>query len=157
MIECCGNCERYTYEGKDKKGYCDWYRSYYYPTDSCSHFKEGDENVREGSSGSCFLTTACCGYKGLPDNCLELETLRAFRDGYLKNQEYGPELIKMYYEDAPAIVQMIQSKPDCDTIWQSIYEKIQIIVKQIQNERFDDAIINYMVMVYGLKRQEKSE
>ena len=47
MIECCGNCERYTYEGKDKKGYCDWYGSYYYPTDSCSHFKEGDENVSE--------------------------------------------------------------------------------------------------------------
>ena len=156
MIECCGNCERYTYEGKDRKGYCDWYRSYYYPTDSCSHFREGEENVREGSSGSCFLTTACCTYKGLPDNCFELETLRAFRDGYLKDQEYGPELIKMYYDDAPAIVQMIQNKPDHDKILQSIYEKIQIIVKQIQDGRNDEAIINYMMMVYELKRQEKS-
>lgn len=55
MLECCGNCERYTYEGKDRKGHCDYYGSYYYPTDSCSHFKEGEENVREGSSGSCFL------------------------------------------------------------------------------------------------------
>ena len=43
------------------------------------------------------------------------------------------------------------------TILQSIYDKIQIIVEQIQSERFDEAIINYMMMVYGLKRQEKTE
>ena len=153
MIECCGNCEMYTYEGKDRKGHCDWYRSYYYPTDSCSHFREGEENVTEGSSGSCFLTSACCTYKGLPDNCAELETLRKFRDGYLAQQEYGPELIKMYYEDAPMIVKMIERQPNQDEIWQSVFDQIQIIVDQINQEKNEEAVINYMKMVYKLRRQ----
>ena len=48
MLECCGNCMYYEYEGKDRKGHCDWYKSYYYPEDSCSHFREGnEENVTE--------------------------------------------------------------------------------------------------------------
>ena len=47
MIECCGNCEYYDYEGKNRKGHCEWYKAYYYPDDSCSHFKEGEENVTE--------------------------------------------------------------------------------------------------------------
>ena len=153
MIECCGNCENYTYEGKDRKGFCDWYRSYYYPTDSCSHFRDGEENVTTSSSGSCFLTTACCEYKGLPDDCDELETLRKFRDGYLKQQEYGPELISMYYEDAPGIIEMIQRKPDSDQVWQSIFDKITVIVKQIKQGNNEEAVINYMTMVYKLRRQ----
>ncbi len=155
MIECCGNCAKYTYEGKNSKGHCTEFGSYYYPTDSCSRFEEGDEeNVTEsGSSSSCFLTTACCSYKGLPDDCMELETLRAFRDGYLMRQEYGPELIRMYYEDAPAIVQMIQGKPNRDAVWQSVYEQIGKIVEMIQQERFETAVISYLMMVYELKRQ----
>ena len=38
-------------------------------------------------------TTACCAYKGLKGNCEELEMLRAFRDGYLAQQEYDAAII----------------------------------------------------------------
>lgn len=48
MYECCGNCDWYTYEGEDKKGSCRKIGCDYYPTDYCSHYKEGDtENVEE--------------------------------------------------------------------------------------------------------------
>ena len=56
----CGSCKYYTYEGEYKKGYCSWYKSYYYADDSCSHWEEGNIS----STGGCFLTTACCEHKG---------------------------------------------------------------------------------------------
>ena len=51
----------------------------------------------------CFLTTAACHYRGLPDDCHELQTLRSFRDRYLAHIPGGAELIERYYEVAPAI------------------------------------------------------
>ncbi len=48
MLECCGNCEYYEYEGKDRKGHCSKYGSYFYPDDCCSKYREGNvENVTE--------------------------------------------------------------------------------------------------------------
>jgi hypothetical protein len=56
----------------------------------------------------CFLTTACCTHMGRADNCAELRTLRAFRDGWLAQQPQGPELIAHYYRIAPAICRGIE-------------------------------------------------
>ena len=30
----CGGCVYYDFQGDYKKGYCSWYRSYYYPGDN---------------------------------------------------------------------------------------------------------------------------
>lgn len=100
----CRSCKYYEFSGENSKGYCSWFKAYYYADDSCKHYEEGSSS----SSGGCFLTTACCKYKGLPDDCAELETLRRFRDTYLKETEYGSELIRAYYESAPALVERIE-------------------------------------------------
>ncbi len=55
-------------------------------------------------NSNCFLTTAASHAIGLPDDCWELETLRAFRDGPLRHMDGGRELIDHYYETAPHIV-----------------------------------------------------
>lgn len=55
----------------------------------------------------CFLTTACCNYMGLPDNCEELEVLREFR------RRLPMTLVKEYDRIAPAIVVKIQNNKDC--------------------------------------------
>ena len=54
----------------------------------------------------CFLTTACCNYMGLPDDCEELEVLREFR------RRLPMTLVNEYDRIAPAIVQKIQDNKD---------------------------------------------
>lgn len=54
--------------------------------------------------GGCFLTTACCGALGRPDNCFELETLRAFRQRHLQTSPAGRVLLDEYDRISPHIV-----------------------------------------------------
>lgn len=99
------------------------------------------------------MTTACCEHKGLPDDCYELQTLRKFRDEYLMSEEYGKEIVRLYYEEAPKIVEKIDSKPDKDQMYEKIYIRIKEIVQLIEEGQFSEAVIIYMLMVCQLDRQ----
>lgn len=145
----CGSCSYYEYQGDNTRGYCSYYRSYYYPDDSCSHW-ERESQVYSG--GGCFLTAACCTFKGLPDDCQELQKLRGFRDTYLMRQEYGPELIKLYYADAPSIVKKIDISEEREKIYEYIYEEIKEIIRCIEEKDNSGAVIRYMLMVYKLSK-----
>jgi hypothetical protein len=57
-----------------------------------------------GGSGSCFITTACCGVVGLDDDCFELAALRRFRDEVMAATEDGRADIVLYYETAPKLL-----------------------------------------------------
>lgn len=57
----------------------------------------------------CFITTATTKFSNKPDNCYELETLRNFRDTYMQETPERQALIAQYYEEAPAIVDYIDS------------------------------------------------
>ena len=144
----CGTCEYYEFAGNNSKGYCNWYKAYYYDDDSCSHYSKSTSYGGSGSSGGCFLTTACCAYKGLPDDCYELETMRKFRDGYIKSRPYGDELIETYYNDAPAIVEAINASDMRDEVLEEIYGDIKEIIALIESEANDDAVIRYMMLLY---------
>lgn len=144
----CGSCKYYTYEGEYKKGYCSWYKSYYYADDSCSHWEEGNIS----STGGCFLTTACCEHKGLPDDCYELTTLRSLRDHYMKQSVFGNGLIKIYYETAPAIIEKINKLDRKDEIYNEIYSKIVYIVDLIETKKYDDAVCEYVRMMFWAEK-----
>ena len=75
----------------------------------------------------------------------------------LKAQPYGEGLIKAYYEDAPAIVNFLDNQPNRSEIYQNIYEQIQKIVKLVEMEENEKAIILYMHMVYALSRRAFSK
>lgn len=53
----------------------------------------GKSRSSKSSSGSgkkgCFITTAACELRGLPDDCRELTTLRRFRDEVLLSSQEG--------------------------------------------------------------------
>ena len=78
----------------------------------------------EGPKPGCFLTSACVEAMGLPDDCDELNTLRSFRDGYLRNIPGGAAVIAEYYRVAPAIVLSINQQKNAQSIYESIYRTV---------------------------------
>ena len=100
----------------------------------------------------CFLTTAVCEYDNKPDDCYELETLRAFRDGYLASSEGGKELIEEYYNIAPGIVTSIDVRCENDSVYPMIRDKyIAPCISDIENGRMESCQSRYITMVNELK------
>jgi hypothetical protein len=95
------------------------------------------------SAGLCFLTTACCEHKGLPDDCEELTILRNFRDTFVPK-----DLIEEYYRIAPNICVKLQG--DRDTL-DKVYEAVRSCVEDIKANRKWSALIKYRNMVNALK------
>ena len=92
---------------------------------------------------SCFITTAACEYQGLPDDCLELVTMRKFRDDYLLKTEEGRQIVEFYYEIAPRIVKMLNKDRDMPLVWHTIQECVSLITA----EKWPQAIATYKAML----------
>jgi hypothetical protein len=111
-------------------------------------------NIIETSTedkGGCYLTTACARARGLPDDCLELEVLRGFRDKHLMSQPSGRIMLKEYYELAPSIVSSINGMSDADSIWDGVYKEISRAVSLVQSGSFNEAFDHYKAMSLRLK------
>ena len=157
-IGCCGSCEYFPSDGKiDKnvKVWCEESKTYVYPDDKvdnyiCRHFEPRKK---------CWLTSACCSYKGLSDDCEELTTLREFRDQVLINMPDGKDIINTYYEEAPRIVKQIDLSSKKDELYEFIYEKIQSIINKINLKLYEQAVIEYLYMTYivDIKSRNKRE
>lgn len=141
----CSSCEYYDYEDENGKNYCSWYRAYYYAGDSCDHWKQAD-NLSSGSSG-CFMTSACCAYKGLPDDCDELTTMRAFRDEELMTREDTKDIVYEYYRIAPGIVSAINARDDRESLWEGVYRDVCSVVGLVKAGLKERAIEEYRAMV----------
>lgn len=114
----------------------DWYYSYCrnYDYGGCHIYKNGSDDI------GCYLTSACVDAMGLLDDCLELTTLRDFRDNWLAHQPGGQEEIKRYYEVAPAIVAAVHAKENAKEIFTAIYNELVLpCVALIQDDRMDEA------------------
>lgn len=81
-----------------------------------------------GSGGSgtngCFLTSACVQARSLPDDCVELKTLRYFRDSYMMSTEQGRQEVEQYYSVAPGIVAAINQSPEVKEIWERLFSGV---------------------------------
>lgn len=111
--------------------------------------------MSSGSGGGCFLTTACCQYRGLPDDCRELTELRAFRDGWLAETEEGWALTAEYYAVAPGIVERIQASPRREAILERIYTEIGGILVPIRRGDNEAAVEAYRAMVLRVQKETK--
>ena len=106
------------------------------------------------SPGGCYLTTACVNHKGLPDDCVELTTLRGFRDKYMSQTEQGKEDINEYYRTAPAIVESIDNSEEAGEVYEQLYSDVIVpCVELIQNGKNDEAYEKYKIMVKTLKEK----
>ena len=77
-------------------------------------------------ANGCFLTTACCEAKGLPDNCPELQAFRQLRDDYVLHRPDGAALVESYYQMAPRIVTAIKSSADADQVLAQMYANLVV-------------------------------
>lgn len=96
---------------------------------------------KETASGGCYLTTACMKHfeEEFDDAGYELTVLRWFRDNFVSKED-----IKHYYEVAPIIVEAIDENPECDKIYDYIYDNvIDACVKAIEKEDYDFAYNRY--------------
>lgn len=94
-------------------------------------------------SSGCYLTTVCCEYKGLPDDCEELQTLRMFRDSHVPKT-----MVDEYYKVAPAIVRKIKNN---NKELEYVYGVVQECVRLIKSGEYSTALISYKNMVIKLQ------
>lgn len=105
-------------------------------------------NSSSGSvnAGLCFLTTAACEYKNLPDDCELLTVLRKFRD------EYVPKNVtEEYYRIAPRIVKALKTDREAERWYNYIYDVAKGCEEMIKNGQKDMALLCYRNMVRHLQ------
>jgi hypothetical protein len=149
--------------GKDwetyKKGYSHGAEHRYDKDGNRYHSYDGsgsnDKSSSDNSSSDslCFITNACTKAMNLPDDCYELQTLRAFRDKVLAKSELGKMIVERYYNIAPSIVKAIECDTNAGKIWSRVYEEIRLIVQKIQEKEYTDAIKDYAQMTQRLYAQ----
>ncbi|WP_164994817.1 hypothetical protein [Candidatus Kuenenia stuttgartiensis] len=106
---------------------------------------------KAGGGGLCVLATACLKFKGLPDNCKELEVLRRFRDEYLAKTPEGQQLINGYYRIVNRLVREIE---ECRTdLYEKIYKDIKEAVQYIEAREYDKAVKKYYDIINPLKEE----
>jgi len=127
------------------------------------HYKgyaEGREHAREicenqgKEENRCYLTTACVMSRGLPDNCLELTTLREFRDRVLLPTSRGKKAVSEYYRLAPKIVLAVNSGDSemAQRVWNAVYSQVRRAMSSIRTGDFEGAFKRYEQMTARLKQ-----
>ncbi len=157
----CGGCLNFkdkdnTYKlfdtrwANSEKGYCDWYRCFYWADDSCSSHYEA-----RNPEPSCYITTIVCKILDYPDDCGVLNTLRTFRDEVLQKDEKYLPLLMEYDIVGPKIAYALEED----------YEKTQDIefatylfnfyilptASFVHEKKNDEAVRRYQEMMVGLE------
>jgi len=112
--------------------------------------REDSGKSREKKKGSgCFITTAVCQFRGLQDDCYELQQLRLFRDKQLMQTPEGEALVARYYLEAPMIATRLSRPEDLEYAWSSITNCVRLI----EEKRYEQAIQEYCEMFQNLSNQ----
>ncbi len=102
----------------------------------------------------CYITTAVCESLGKSDDCYELEMLRTYRDVYLAEQADGQELIDLYYDIAPTIVNRINRQDNASAVYEGIYrEYLCPCIKTIEQHENEQCKEIYTAMMQDLQKK----
>lgn len=149
--------------------YLDWYGGilgYYYcrkddtriDKNTINNYCDNSLNYRNcpiynksSSNGGCYLTTAMCNILGYEDHCYALDTLRDFRDNYMKKTPECLPLLEDYDLIGPKISQKLEEdKNKIRTANIMLTEFITPAIICIKREDYDNAIEIYEDMTLGL-------
>ena len=144
----CSDCTKMDLQDRDyyDRAYCCEYKKYYPISDIiCSKFEERYEYR------TCYLTTLFCEIKGNDDNCFELETLRGFRDWYMKNSPLCKPLLDEYNIVGPMIACFIANDSNIQQVIDKMDESIYKAIDLIFEETYEAAMQTYVELVNYLK------
>jgi hypothetical protein len=106
------------------------------------------------SGGGCYISSACTQYKGLPDDCYELQTLRAFRDDICKKDDSIREVVLNYYRKAPLIVKNLNNCEDKNERLELLYNNLVVkCVKLLEEGNVDEAVKTYLDVYANLEKE----
>ena len=89
-----------------------------------------------------------------PDDCYELTTLRAYRDGYLSGTEEGRRIVEEYYNIAPTIVKRIDRQENADEIYRGIWDEyLRPCIRLIEKDEKEECKELYITMVRSLEKE----
>jgi hypothetical protein len=89
----------------------------------------------------------------LPDDCLELRTLRRFRDDHVSRTPGGILLIQAYYATAPSIILGIEMETSHEIHYRTLWrELVRPCVSQIERGRKASALDRYQQIVLDLQQ-----
>ena len=144
--EQCGSCVYYEFNGEGYKGYCSYYKSYFYPGDSCRYYSDGNNG--------CYITTIVCDLLGFDDNCPVLETLRKFRKDVLQTNPKYKDILYEYDIVGPQIAKNLMKDYAFDEdkeIPKALYDFYILPTVSLINEgRNTEAIKRYTQLTEGL-------
>lgn len=107
-----------------------------------------------GGGGGCFITTACVEYQGLSDNCIELQTLRKYRDMLIQEDDDFRNKVLEYYRKAPLIIQAIEKTGKSTSIYDALYHRmIQPCVSLLNEGKMDEAKTLYLKYYENLSKK----
>jgi hypothetical protein len=113
--------------------------------------KRSDAGVPRDKKKGCFITAAVCEYRGLPDNCAELECLRDFRDTYMQSTSARRAMVAHYYTVAPGVASGMTPAQK-----QAAWESIEGAVAALRNGDPELALSLYRGMVSVLQELKRA-
>lgn len=155
MANYCGECAFYDINGPVKWGneqYCNK-KGKYYPQNrpACENFVKS--NRKEGyQRAGCYITTIIRNILGYSDNCDLLETLREFRENFLKQHQEYIGLLLEYDQIGPVISQHLED--DIDSPIEATQVLNSFLLPTFQSIKMHDyksAVQIYQQMVLFLK------
>lgn len=106
---------------------------------------------KRSSNSSCYLTTCMCNILGFDDNCKTLDSLRSFRENYMRKNEDCLPLLEDYDVVGPIICDKIMKDENkTRTAHVMLIEYITPAINSINNSDYDLAISYYKNMTTDL-------
>lgn len=151
FLDQCGSCVEFENYGEYTKGWCQYYRQFFWPTESCkNHYKN-----RETYSSGCYITTVVCSVLGMSDKSGVLETLREFRDNVMQKDEAYKETLYEYDIVGPVIASKINEdykKNNNIELVNNIFNfYIAPTASLIKEQKYDEAVERYKEMTEDLR------
>lgn len=115
-------------------------------------YYESNQEERRGSGGGCFISTVVCEHYGLSDDCMELTTLRHFRDTQLLTDEKFAWLVGEYYRCSPEIERKLKNNQELSVF---LYENyLKRIVLMIQGKEVKSKVVDLYLAMFAFAKQK---